>query len=345
MIAKTKTVAINGKTADVYTLTNDNGVEVDIFTFGARITRISVPDKNGAHADVIVGEKAPEDYLTKPNVAYFGATIGRYGNRIGGARFVLGGKEYRISANEKGNTLHGGTSGFDQKVWNAEICGERLVLRLTSADGDEGFPGEMKVEVAFSLSEDNALAIEYKAQSDKDTVCNLTNHSYFNLGGGETVLDHELYINAHAITDVDGELIPTGELIAVKGTAYDFSTPKKIGKDVFSDEKLIAQCGGYDFNYVLTRKTPCELEHCASVCDEESGRKMDCYTTLPAVQLYTGCGMDGLKGKKDYVRHGALCLETQGYPDAPNHTHFPSTVLKKGETYQSKTVYRFSVVK
>ena len=345
MIAKTKTVSINGKTADVYTLTNDSRVEVDIFTFGARIIRISVPDRNGVFGDIIVGEKNPEDYIVKPNEAYFGATIGRYGNRIGGGRFSLNGVEYRLGANENGNTLHGGVEGFDQKVWNAEICGEKLMMRRISADGEEGFPGELQVEVAFCLDENNALSIEYTAQSDKDTVCNLTNHSYFNLGGQDTVLGHELYINAHAITDVDKRLIPTGELIAVKGTAYDFTTPKKIGKDIFSDEKLVAQCGGYDFNYVLTRKTVNELEHCATAYDEESGRKLDCDTTLPAVQLYTGCGMDGLKGKKDYVRHGAFCLETQGYPDAPNHPNFPSTLLRAGETYQTKTVYRFSVVK
>ncbi|MBQ8322921.1 MAG: galactose mutarotase [Clostridia bacterium] len=343
MIRKTYTFTKGENINDVYTLSNAQGTEVDILTYGARIVRISVPDKNGVFSDVIVGCKTPEDYYEKN--PYFGATIGRYGNRIGGAKFSLNGKEYVLEANNGKNTLHGGTSGdFSRKVWQAEIAGNTLVLSHVSPDGEGGFPGELSVKVFFTLTEENALVIEYGAVSDKDTLCNLTNHSYFNLGGQDTVLSHELMIKARRMTPVDKELIPHGEYAEIDGTPYSFYKPKLLGEDMFSDAELIKHCNGYDFNYCLERDGE-GLQHFAYVYDKESGRRMDCYTTLPGVQLYTACATGGFKGKKDYVNHCALCLETQGYPNSPNCPEYPSTVLKAGEKYGETTVYKFSVVK
>ncbi len=343
MIKKTYSFEKNGNINDVYTLSNAAGAEVDILTYGGRITRISVPDKNGAFGDVIVGCAKSEDYYEKN--PYFGATIGRYSNRIGGARFVIGGKEYKLEANERGNILHGGKNGdFSRKVWSAEIAGNTLVLSHFSPDGESGFPGNLSVKVFFTLTEENALVIEYAAVSDQDTVCNLTNHSYFNIGGQDTVLNHELMIKARRITPVDEELIPHGEYMDIDGTPYSFYPAKKLGKDTFSDEKMIKMANGYDFNYCLERSGD-GLEHFAYVYDEETGRKMDCYTTLCGVQLYTAGGMVRFDGKRVYGNHCALCLETQGYPNSPNCPEYPSTLLRAGEKYTATTVYKFSVVK
>ena len=343
MVSKTYTFTKNGNINDVYTLANANGVEVDILTYGARIIRISVPDKNGDFSDVIVGCKTPEDYYeTNP---YFGATIGRYGNRIGGAKFTINNNEYTLEANDNGNTLHGGITGdFSRQIWEAETNGNTLVLSHTSPDGEGGFPGTLSVKVFFTLTDDNALVIEYGAVSDKDTVCNLTNHSYFNIGNQDTVLAQELMIKSRKITAVDDELIPHGEYIEIDGTPYSFYTPKLLGKDMFSDAELIKKCNGFDFNYCLERTSE-GLEHFAFVYDKETGRRMDCYTTLCGVQLYTACGTGGFKGKKEYVNHCALCLETQKYPNSPNCPAYPSTLLKAGEKYNETTVYKFSVVK
>ncbi len=344
MITKSYTFVKNGNTNDVYTLSNKNGYEVDVLTYGGRITRIYAPDKNGSFDDLIVGCATPEDYYEKN--PYFGATIGRYGNRIEGAKFVLNGKEYAIEANEKENTLHGGfSSNFDRIIWKAEIENDSLVLTHVSPDGAGGFPGELKVKVVFSLSENNELKIEYFATSNKDTVCNLTNHSYFNIGGQETVLGHELMIKSRRMTKIDKDLIPHGEYEDIDGTPYSFYPAKLLGKDMFSDAEMIKHCNGFDFNYCIERETERGLELCASVYDFETGRKMDCYTTLPGVQLYTACGTGGFKGKKAYVNHCALCLETQRYPNSPNCPEYPSTELKAGELYHEITVYKFSVVK
>lgn len=342
MIQKTYSFTVNGNVNDVYTLSNGKGYEVDILTYGARVIRIWAPDKKGRFDDLIVGCASPEDYYGENPC--FGATIGRYGNRIEGARFVLNGREYRLEANEKGNTLHGGfSSNFDRVVWTAAIEKGALVLSHISPDGAGGFPGTLSVKVAFSLSEENELKIEYFATSDKDTVCNLTNHSYFNLGGQATVLGHELMIRSHKITKIDENLIPHGEYMDIDGTPYSFYVSKPLGEDMFSDAELIKRCNGFDFNYCIERETESDLELCASVYDGETGRKMDCYTTLPGVQLYTACSTGGFKGKKEYVDHCALCLETQRYPNSPNCPNYPSTVLKKGEIYHETTVYKFSV--
>lgn len=343
MIQKNYTFLKDGKENDVYTLRNAKGMEVDILTYGARIIRLTAPDKDGKFDDVIVGCKTPEDYYGEN--PYFGATIGRYGNRIGGGQFTIGEHTYQIEKNEGNNTLHGGFSAnFDRVIWAAEIQGERLVLSHLSPDGAGGFPGNLAVSVTFTLSDDNELKIEYKATTDKDTVCNLTNHSYFNLGGQDTVLDHLLMINARQITPVDHELIAHGDFMDIDGTPYSFLPAKKIGKDTFSDAKLIKQCGGYDFNYCLDRVGK-GLVRVAYVYDETSGRKMDCYTTLPGVQLYTACALEHFDGKKQYGKYCALCLETQGFPNSPNCPQYPSTILKAGETYQEITAYKFSVKK
>ena len=344
MIKKTYTFRKGGKTNDVYTLSNSKGCEADILTYGARIIRIWTPDKDGNFDDVIVGCKTPEDYYGKN--PYFGATIGRFGNRIENSQFVINGATYTVEANEGKNCLHGGiTSNFDRQVWDAEIQGETLVLSHVSPDGAGGFPGEMKVWVSFTLTEDNELIIDYKATTDKDTPCNLTNHAYFNIGGQETVLRHELMIKSRKMTPVDKELIPHGEYMDIDNTPYSFYPAKPLGKDMFSQADMIKQCKGFDFNYCLERETERELEHFAYVYDKETGRRMDCYTTLPGVQLYTANGTGGFRGKKTYVNYCALCLETQGYPNAPNCPEYPSTILKAGETYHERTVYKFSAVK
>jgi len=343
MIEKTYSFIKDGKENSVYTLINKNGYKVEILTYGARIIRIWMPDRFGALDDIIVGYAKPEDYYNKNN-SYFGATVGRYANRIGNSEFTLNGTRYLLENNDGKNCLHGGsTENFDRKIWDADVRGDSLVMSLISKDGAGGFPGELKVKVSFNLTNENELKIEYFAVSDKDTVCNLINHSYFNLGCGDTVLDQELYINSHKITKVDKELIPHGEYQEIDGTPYSFKPSKAIGQDINSDEEMIALCGGYDVNYCIDRKTEHDLELCASVYDKRSGRKMECFTTLPGLQLYTGNGLEGVIGKKRYKNHCALCLETQFYPNSPNCREYPSAVLKAGKKYKETTIYKFSV--
>ena len=343
MIKKTHTFEKNGQTVAIYTFTNAQDAQVEVCTYGARLHRIILPDRKGKFADVLVGCRRAENYL-EPNPC-FGATVGRYANRIGGGKFTLNGKEYALEQNNGNHTLHGGcTANFDQAVWDAEIDGERLILTHISPDGAGGFPGTLTVTLTISFSDENELLLDYQAVSDKDTLCNLTNHAYFNLGGQDTVLDHELMINSKKITAVDDELIPHGEYLDINGTPYSFLFPKTLGKDMFSDAPLIKACNGFDFNYCLDRIGK-GLEHFAYVYDKASGRRMDCYTTLPGVQLYTACSTGSFtgKGKKQYGNHCALCLETQGYPNSPNCPEYPSTTLKAGELYHEITAYRFSV--
>ena len=254
MITKTYSFEKEGKINDVYTLENENGFKVEILTYGARILSIYAPDKNGVLGDCIVGCKTPEDYYGKN--CYFGATIGRYGNRIGGAAFTLNGVRYGLEANDNGNTLHGGsTTNFDRVIWGAEIAGDTLILSHVSPDGAGGFPGEMKVKVSFTVTNDNAIRIDYEATTDKDTPCNLTNHSYFNIGSQDTVLAHELMIKSRKMTAVDKQLIPHGELTEIDGTPYSFFPAKLLGKDMFSDAEMIKHCNGFDFNYCIERET------------------------------------------------------------------------------------------
>ncbi|MBR2989085.1 MAG: galactose mutarotase [Clostridia bacterium] len=331
-----------GEKIDVYTLTNALGMEMDVMTGGGRILRLTAPDKNGYFGDVIFGYARPEDYYTREH-AYYGAFIGRYGNRIGGAKFTLNGTEYKLTANENGNILHGGKIGYDMKNMTATVDGDKLILSLVSPDGEEGFPGTLTMSVIYELLDDGTLKLTYDATTDKDTVCNLTNHAYFNIGNDDDILDQVLDINSSAITPVDDELIPHDSVMDIDGTPYSFKGGVKLGKNMFSKEHMIALCDGFDFNYCLDRISENDLEFCASVYDEKSGRFMECYTTLPAVQLYTSNRVEGTIGKKVYKNYGALCLETQGYPNSPNCPSYPSTTLKAGEKYHTVTTYKFSV--
>lgn len=342
MVKKTYTFTDkSGAAVDVYTLTNARGMQMEVSTLGGRILTLTAPDRDGKLADVLMGLARPEDYVD--NHPYYGAFIGRYGNRIGGAKFTLGGKTYELEKNNGKNMLHGGFVGFDRRLMTAKIDGEALVLSYHSPDGECGFPGNLDVDVKYELTDDGEVKLTYDAVSDADTLCNLTNHAYFNIGDDDTVLDQVLDINASRITPVDDELIPHGEFMDVIGTPYSFKGGVKLGKNMFSDDHMIALCHGFDFNYCLDRKTENDLEFCASVYDEKSGRYMECYTTLPGVQLYTSNTVKGSVGKKTYENYAALCLETQGFPNSPNCPEYPSTVLKKGEKYHTETVYKFSV--
>lgn len=341
MVKKTYTFTDKCGTVDVYTLTNAKGMKMEVSTLGGRILTLTAPDRDGRFADVLMGLARPEDYVD--NHPYYGAFIGRYGNRIGGAKFTLGGKTYELEKNNGKNMLHGGFVGFDRRLMTAKVDGDALVLSYHSPDGECGFPGNLDVDVKYELTDDGEVKLTYDAVSDADTLCNLTNHAYFNIGDDDTVLDQVLDINASRITPVDDELIPHGEFMDVIGTPYSFKGGVKLGKNMFSDDHMIALCHGFDFNYCLDRKTENDLEFCASVYDEKSGRYMECYTTLPGVQLYTSNTVKGSVGKKSYENYAALCLETQGFPNSPNCPEYPSTVLKKGEKYHTETVYKFSV--
>ncbi len=342
MVKKTYTFTDkSGAAVDVYTLTNAKGMKMEVSALGGRILTLTAPDRDGRFADVLMGLARPEDYVD--NHPYYGAFIGRYGNRIGGAEFTLGGKTYELEKNNGKNMLHGGFVGFDRRLMTAKVDGDALVLSYHSPDGECGFPGNLDVDVKYELTDDGEVKLTYDAVSDADTLCNLTNHAYFNIGDDDTVLDQVLDINASRITPVDDELIPHGEFMDVIGTPYSFKGGVKLGKNMFSDDHMIALCHGFDFNYCLDRKTENDLEFCASVYDEKSGRYMECYTTLPGVQLYTSNTVKGSVGKKTYENYAALCLETQGFPNSPNCPEYPSTVLKKGEKYHTETVYKFSV--
>jgi len=334
-----------GETVELYTLKNAKGMEADISTYGGVIVSLKVPDRSGALGDIVLGFDDLKGYLTPP--PYFGAIIGRYGNRIGHAQFTLDGVTYKLFKNDGDNSLHGGKRGFDKVLWKAKPGdGNSLELAYLSKDGEEGYPGNLSVTVVYTLTDENELKIDYSATTDKDTVLNLTNHSYFNLAGqGEgDILNHQIMINADKFTPVDKGLIPTGELRSVEGTPLDFRQPHAIGERIGSSYEQIVLGGGYDHNFVLNRSGD-GLSLAARVTEAKSGRVMEVLTTQPAIQFYTGNFLDGtLKGKggKVYGRRSALCLETQHYPDSPNHPDFPTTELKPGERYHTTTVYRFS---
>lgn len=336
-----------GERVDCYQLTNRCGMRVAIVTHGARIQAIEVPDKNGHIADVALGFDRIDDYL-EPGDSYFGATIGRYGNRIAGAVFELAGRYHHLSANEGENTLHGGARGFDRHVWAATPIDEGdtvgVELTLFSPDGDMGFPGNLAVTLRYTLDNANNLRLHYSAVSDADTVVNLTNHAYFNLAGAGsgTIADHLAMIHANHVTAVDEALIPTGELTPVAETALDFTQPKPFGQDIA--DRTLADIGGYDHNWVLASAG--DLSRLAvRVVDPTSGRSLEMYSTEPGVQVYTSNGLDGsMTGKHGatYAQHGAFTLEAQHFPDAPNHPEFAGTTLAAGEKYTQTTVYRFS---
>jgi aldose 1-epimerase len=341
----------DGQHVDLYTLTNAHGMEVAITNYGGTVVSIRVPDRSGKFADVVLGFDNFNGYLS--NTPFFGVVVGRYGNRIAKARFTLDGHEYHLAANDDGNTLHGGLRGFDKKIWKARDVSTKempaLELTYLSRDGEEGYPGNLAATVTYSLTPKNELKIDYTATTDKPTVLNLTNHSYFNLGGqGEgDALSHLMMINADRFTPVDATLIPTGELKSVAGTPLDFRKPTAIGARIDAQDQQIQFCRGYDHNFVLNHKDG-ELGVAGRVTDPSSGRVLEVLTTEPGVQFYTGNFLDGTvhgKGGKAYAHRSAFCLETQHFPDSPNHPDFPMTVLRPGERFQSTTVFRFSVAK
>ena len=341
----------DGQPVDLYTLANASGMEVAITNYGGTVVSIKVPDRNGKFADVVLGFDNFDGYLN--NTPFFGVIVGRYGNRIAKARFTLDGHEYHLAANDNGNSLHGGLKGFDKQVWKARDASTQEVpaLELTylSKDGEEGYPGNLTATVTYSLTPKNELKIDYAATTDKDTVLNLTNHSYFNLAGqGEgDILSHLIAINASRFTPVDSTLIPTGELKGVAGTPFDFRKGTRIGARIDADDQQIKFGRGYDHNFVL-RRAGGELIPAARVVETSSGRVLEVLTTQPGVQFYTANFLDGTvrgKGGKAYQRRSAFCLETQHFPDSPNHPEFPTAVLKPGGHFQSTTIFRFSTVR
>jgi aldose 1-epimerase len=335
--------SFNGEAVTEYTLTNANGMQVGIINYGGTLTKILTKDKDGKFGDVILGFDSIAGYTQKGN-PFFGALIGRYGNRIAKGHFTLDGATYTLAQNNNGQSLHGGLKGYDKVMWKAEKQAGDSSLKLTylSKDGEEGYPGNLSVEVIYTLTADNALKIDYAATTDKATPVNLTNHAYFNLSAGKdsTILDHELMLKADKFTEVDSVLIPTGKLPDVKGTPMDFTTAKKIGKDI------AAVKGGFDHNWVLSKNAN-TLEVIATLYHPASGRYMEVSTTEPGVQFYSGNFLDGTltntNGGQKYVQHAALCLETQHFPDSPNQPTFPNTILKPGEKYTHTSLYKFSV--
>ena len=332
-----------GEAVDLYTLENANGAMAKIMTYGAIVTELYMPDKAGKMADVVCGHKTLAEY--EAGHPYFGAIVGRYGNRIAKGKFSLDDKEYTLATNNDENHLHGGDVGFDKKVWAAESVetdsGVGVKLQYTSPDGEEGYPGTLTSTVTYMLTNGNELKVSYEATTDKATVVNLTHHGYFNLGGHDSgdILDHAMMIAADRYTPVDEGLIPTGELAPVAGTVMDFTKPTAIGARIKDVEG-----GGYDHNYVLDSQDG-SMALVAKVIDPVSRRVMEVLTIEPGIQFYTGNFLDGSnKGKGAvYNKHAAFCLETQHYPDSPNKPEFPSVVLKPGETYTHETIYRFSV--
>jgi aldose 1-epimerase len=341
----------DGSAVDVFTLTSASGMEVRTIPYGAIIVSIKVPDRNRRFEDVVLGFDKLDDYVTRRT--FFGAVVGRYGNRIANGRFTLDGKAYQLATNNGPNHLHGGVKGFDKLLWNAESFdrdgNSGVVYTLTSPDGDEGYPGTLKVRITYTLTTASELSVEYDATTDQPTPINLTQHSFFNLAGegGGDILGHRLTIEADRFTPVDKTLIPTGELAPVAGTPFDFRQATPIGARIAADHEQLRNGTGYDHNWVLNR-TQAGLVPAAHLEDPASGRTLDVSTTEPGMQFYSGNFLDGtVTGKSGHVykQRDGLCLETQHFPDSPNHSNFPSPILRPGERYQSKTVFAFAVAK
>lgn len=338
----------DGRTVDAITLTNANGVQLRFVTMGGIIVSLVVPDRDGAMADVTLGYDTLEGYLADTH--FFGAIIGRYANRIAGGRFSLSGVEYQLPLNNGPNHLHGGPNGFHRALWATETFtnerGVGAVMTHTSPTGDEGYPGNLRVRVDYTLTNDNELVVDYHATTDEPTPVNLTQHAYFNLAGHDrgSVLDHELTLNASRYTPVDATLIPTGELRDVAGTPFDFRQPRRVGESIGDADEQLVIGGGYDHNFVIDR-TGTELTFAARLYEPVSGRELEILTTEPGIQFYSGNGLgEHVIGKqwRVYGRHGAVALETQHFPDSPNHPSFPSTILAPGDELSSRTVFRFT---
>ena len=339
----------DGKFVDLYTLRNSNGAEARICTYGGIVVSLKMPDRNGHYGDVVLGYDNLSGYLNKS--PYFGALIGRYGNRIGKARFTLNGKEYRLSPNDGVNSLHGGTKGFDKVVWDARPLatadGPAVELRHLSHDGEEGYPGNLWVKAVYTLTEKNELRLEFTATTDKDTIINLTHHSYFNLAGKGDVLGHVVMIPANKFTPVNSNLIPTGEMESVEGTPFDFQTPTAIGARISQDNPQLKFARGYDQNWVISKPAG-KIGLMARVSEPSSGRVMEVFSSEPGLQFYTGNFLDGTitgKGGWVYEFRNAFCMEPQHFPDSPNQPNFPFVVLKPGQTYHNTIIYKFSVQK
>lgn len=339
----------DGQIVDIYTLTNKNGLEAKITNFGGIITSLKVPDRQGKIEDVVLGFDNLDGYLK--GSPYFGALIGRYGNRIAKGRFTLNGVEYKLAVNNGENHLHGGIRGFDKVVWNAKPLkvpnGAALQLTYLSKDGEEGYPGNLSVKVIYTLTNTNDLKIEYWATTDKDTVVNLTSHSYFNFAGqgNGDILNHQLLINARRFTPTDAGSIPTGELKNVKGTPFDFTSAFLIGARINDEDQQLKFGKGYDHNFVLNGRAG-TLRQAAVVYESNSGRLMEIWTTEPGIQFYSGNFLDGTITGKDgkvYQQRYGFCLETQHFPDSPNKPAFPTTVLRKGARYHTITIHKFKI--
>jgi aldose 1-epimerase len=343
--------SIQGNSVELYTLTNAHGLEMRATNYGGIIVSLRVPDKRGHIDDVVLGFDKLEGYLDKE--PYFGAIIGRYANRITKARFSLDGVTYSLAANDGPNSLHGGNRGFDKVIWKAEPFENPkdagLVFTYISKDGEEGYPGNLNVQVTYTLTDQDELVVDYEAMTDRSTPVNLTQHTYFNLAGeGQgDILGHELTLNADRFTPVDKTLIPTGELRDTKNTPMDFSKPTVVGARINQNDEQLELAHGYDHNFVV-RRTGTNPELAARVREPGTGRVLEVFTTEPGVQFYSGNFLDGtITGKKGHVyqRRSGFCLETQHFPDSPNHPDFPSTILKPGQVYRSRAIYRFSVEK
>ncbi len=339
----------DGKDAQIYTLTNAGGAEARVTNYGGILVSLKMPDRDGVLGDVILGFDALEDYIK--DHPFFGTTTGRYANRIANGRFTLDGKEYQLAVNMPPSHVHGGEKGFDKVVWGAEPFADEkgvgVVLTYLSVDGEEGYPGNLNTKVTYTLTDDNALRIDYEATTDKTTLVNLTNHAYFNLkdGGKSSTMDHVLTLNADHFTPADKTLVPTGEIRSVEGTPLDFRQPTPIGARIDMEDEQLGFGGGYDHNFVLNQSDEA-LWLVARVEEPTTGRIMEIFTSEPGVQFYSGNGLDGSntgKGGTVYQHRAGFCLETQHYPDSPNKDNFPSTVLNPGETYRTTTVHRFSV--
>lgn len=340
---------INGKQTDLYILKNKQGNEVAITNYGGALVAIMVPDRNGNLANVVQGHDNIQDVINSPE-PYLSTLIGRYGNRIKEGKFTLHGKEYQLAINNGPNALHGGPTGFHARVWNAIQMNEQtLVLNYVSAYGEEGFSGELKTTVVYTFNNDNELVIDYLATTNKQTIINLTNHGFFSLAGiadpTPTIDNLICEINADFFIPIDNTSIPTGEILKVEGTPFDFRTPKPVGQDIDADDEQIKNGSGYDHCFVLNKKEPGELSFAAKITEPVSGRTMEVYTTEPGVQLYTDNWATGYKGQNGatFPRRSGICFEAQHFPDSPNRPYFPPVVLKPGEQYKQKTIYKFGV--
>lgn len=334
----------NGETITQFTLTNANGLVAKIIDFGGIITELHAPGRDGKLADIVLGFETIEPYLA--DSPYFGALIGRYGNRIAKGRFTLDGQEFTLPANNGSNHLHGGAPGFDKVKWIAIVDEDSLQLAYRSVDGEQGYPGNLDATVIYTLTDDNELIVRFHAVTDKATPVNLTQHSYFNLAGEGDILDHVLSIDADAFVAIDAESIPLGALAPVTGTPFDFRTPRPIGERIEQPDKQLRHGLGYDHNFVLNKPDGKAMTRAAHVCEPESGRVLELFTEEPGVQFYSGNFLDGsLNGKgRSYQHRSGFCLEPQHFPDSPNQPQFPNTILRPGEVYQTESRFRFSVV-